>query len=97
MVAHVQGKISQRELLRQVEKGCFSITGLALKVVRTHDRKRADERCIDIIHAPYTTPDDIARRFPAHIHIDILPSHQVCTLPKVSCQDLSHHEISCIA
>ena len=58
----------------------FTLTGVQLKVLRTHafDRKQADERCISIIHNPSTTPKDITRRFPAHIHIDILPSHQVC-------------------
>ena len=44
------------------------------------DRKEADERCISNIHSPSTTPEDITCRFPAHIHIDILPSHQVCIL-----------------
>ncbi|KAF8513060.1 acyl-CoA N-acyltransferase [Gautieria morchelliformis] len=43
---------------------------------KSSSRTRADERCISIIHAPSTTPEDISRRFPAYIHIDILPSHQ---------------------
>ena len=50
------------------------------------DRTEADERRIYSIHSPRPTsltPEDVLRRFPAHIHIDILPSHQVCMLPKV--------------
>ncbi|KAF8528453.1 acyl-CoA N-acyltransferase [Hysterangium stoloniferum] len=51
---------------------------LRLRYEKTEDPSRtpADNRLISAIHSPYKNPADITSRYPAHIHIDILPSHQ---------------------
>ncbi|GJJ06205.1 hypothetical protein Clacol_000394 [Clathrus columnatus] len=40
------------------------------------ERTEADNRLIEVIHSPYIDPLEIIEPYPAHIHIDILPSHQ---------------------
>lgn len=46
-------------------------------VALARGRTRADSRLIKVLHSPYVDPPSITDAYPAHIHIDILPSHQV--------------------
>ncbi|MGB3444819.1 MAG: GNAT family N-acetyltransferase [Actinophytocola sp.] len=36
----------------------------------------ADERIVRLIHSPPTAPPDVVERYPAHLHIDLLPRLQ---------------------
>lgn len=36
----------------------------------------ADDECVRLLHDPPTTPDQLASEWPAHLHIDLLPSMQ---------------------
>jgi GNAT superfamily N-acetyltransferase len=40
----------------------------------------ADQRRAATIHRPSRTPDEIARRYPAHLHLNLLPRLQGCGL-----------------
>lgn len=41
------------------------------------ERTESDNRLIGVLHSPYVNPSEVTDVYPAHIHIDILPSHQV--------------------
>ena len=40
------------------------------------DRQTADQRRASMIHHPAATPDEVAARYPAHLHMNLLPRLQ---------------------
>lgn len=40
------------------------------------DRLTPDQRVAHIIHRPWTTPDEITRRYPSHLHMNLVPRLQ---------------------
>lgn len=36
----------------------------------------ADERLVELVHTPVPMPDAVVERFPAHLHVDLLPAGQ---------------------